>query len=273
MDLLLPRHHLHCGRTYRHTQRQKHATTKSYAILTTQPNETCHVHTHPSKDAYSRAFLMCPPSDAMTMQVTSHHPVVTAWPPSLSATFPHAPPPHTPTSHTLSPAIRLLRRVQLDWNNQPILGPLSHPITLSPHNTCTSHIATNPRESATIPRGCTQSHPHNPAFTLEEDGWTPTFPGIKCGAGDVATTLPPAPAPCRTLHTLWPGLTLPAPFQSVVCKGLGSGPVPAYRGRQAASWNSALGWGRRLGSPRTKGPGRGVGVLWGSWSPFVPLLP
>lgn len=78
----LHRYHLPQGLTYCHLQRRKHEMTKSCAILTTPPVQTCPRHT------FSQRCFLCvshAPQTPVTMQVTSHrHPVVMVWP-----AFPH----------------------------------------------------------------------------------------------------------------------------------------------------------------------------------------
>ncbi|CAK6440857.1 unnamed protein product [Pipistrellus nathusii] len=128
-----------------------------------------------------------------TMQVTSHcHPLVAAWPAALTVSL------HTrtynPAPGTLSPSCQAHWEGGTRPSSQPILGPLSCPVRLSPSPNPPSPpcqpLATNPGVSDTIPRGCSLI-PHS-LLTLEEGRWALAFP-IKRVGGD-------ATRPLRALH-------------------------------------------------------------------------
>lgn len=172
----LHRHHLPQGHTYCHTQRQRHAMAKSYAILTTPPTQTCHRHTF-----FQRCFFSCVPCGPPDAHDSASH--ESSLPSGDGvACFPLSLP--TPPTHTLWYCTRCLQllgspgRVGSSRNSQPILGPLSPspPCPHAPHCHRPRHI----RHSPTRMRSLT---PHSPALTLEEDRWALAFPRIKCGVG------------------------------------------------------------------------------------------
>lgn len=221
--------------------------TKSYAILTTPPVQTCPRHT------FSQRCFLCvshAPQTPVTVQVTSHrHPVVMVWP-----AFPHCLSCHTHTHtiwhHARSLASRLTGEGGIQPEQSAHIG--------SPELPCHTESLTIAPPPATLPPtpACqTQSvrsvdapsHPAQPCSHTAGGRWALASPLVWWGCYH---------KPLRALHS-------PAPSLPVACRGW-FGASPPLAGKAGWLLEFSLRLGRGRGSPRTKGPRWGGSVWSGS---------
>lgn len=206
------------------------------------------------------------PQMLMTMQVTSHRcPVVTVWLASLSPSLFHT---RTHWHHTQCLSLSgSLGRVESSRNSQPILGPLSCPVTLSlspqrPHQP-RCHRPCHIRHNPTWMHSLT---PHIPTHTGGQVGTYLSQKKVWCGG-----TLSQAPlGHCTPLAWPHPCL-LPSPLYPQRGWFRSSHPLAGSLAEEGRWFREfGLGLGRGFGSPGPKDPG-GVGAR--GLAPGLPVSP